>query len=121
MPRRLLREPHVLAHELRTPLCILAGWNSLIRSGDVHPDRTPEFWASAMAACEAAEERLNALISEACGEAEALQRLETQGFSNLLEMTSAAIEHARRIRDQTDRIRRGGTQRRRTSQAASTA
>ena len=66
MPRRLLREPHVLAHELRTPLAVLAGWYSLVRDADISPDGTPAEWARAMAACqdatdtgEAAHKRVN--------------------------------------------------------------
>ena len=45
MHRRLLREPHVLAHELRTPLAVLAGWYSLVRDADISPDATPAEWA----------------------------------------------------------------------------
>ncbi len=103
MPRRLLREPHVLAHELRTPLSLLAGWYSLMESGDVHPDRTPKAWNSAMAAIQSATARLNILISEACDEAEALKRLEATNYVELVEMTSSAIENSRRIHRQVSR------------------
>ena len=78
MPRRLLREPHILAHELRTPLALITGWTSLMQSGEIHPDRTPEYWATAMAACAEASARLNILISEACDEAEALEQLQSR-------------------------------------------
>jgi signal transduction histidine kinase len=107
LPKRLLREPHVLAHELRTPLSVLAGWTSLMRSGDIHPDRTPEAWAAAMTACEEAATRLNILISQACDEIEALHRLRSTEMDQLMEMTTSAIEHARRIRVQVDVSRSG--------------
>ena len=109
MPRRLLREPHLLAHELRTPLAILAGWCSLMAHGDVHPDRTPAEWKKAMQACQESVARLNVIISETCDEAEALRRVqatEYAHFSELLEMTTAAIGHSRRIREQIDKERR---------------
>jgi signal transduction histidine kinase len=105
LPRRLLREPHVLAHELRTPLSLLAGWCSLMQGGDIHPDRTPEQWQQAMEACEQAVARLNILISEACDEAQALRQLQSSGFRDMVEMTSAAIQHARQIREEITRSR----------------
>jgi signal transduction histidine kinase len=107
VPRRLLQEPHILAHELRTPLSLLAGWYSMMESGDVHPDRTPQAWSRAMTAIQTATARLNILISEACDESEALKRLETSNYLELVEMTSSAIEHARRVHRQvTGSLRR---------------
>jgi signal transduction histidine kinase len=100
MPRRLLREPHVLAHELRTPLSVLAGWCSLIRDGDVHPDRNPQAWELAMAACEDAVARLNLIIAEACDEAERLrlqQPADIARMAQLLASTTAAIDHSRQV------------------------
>ena len=101
MPRRLLREPHVLAHELRTPLSILAGWYSLVRDGDVSPTGTPAQWALAMTACQQAVDRLNFIISQACDEAmtlEAVADSPSQGrMQQLIEETRAAIDHSQAI------------------------
>jgi signal transduction histidine kinase len=110
MPRRrLIREPHLLAHELRTPLGVLAGWCSLLADGDVDPDRTPPQWEIAMKACQDAVARLNVIISEACNEAAALQRGQPDQyahFSELVEITTAAVGQSRRIREQIHRERR---------------
>jgi len=100
MPRRLLREPHVLAHELRTPLAVLAGWHSLVRDADISPERTPAEWARAMAACQEAVDRLNLVISQACDEADSINRLQGPGyeqFSQLLQRTEAAISQSRQV------------------------
>jgi len=115
MPRRLLREPHLLAHELRTPLSVISGWCSLIRDGDVRPDATPQEWERAMAACEEAVQRLNLIISQACDEAEALKHVkhpQVERIAALLETTSAAIGHSRRVlaHVQQERVRRGHDQ-----------
>src|SRR5207245_10386471 len=94
MPRRLLREPHVLAHELRTPLAVLAGWYSLVRDADISPDGTPAEWARAMAACQEAVNRLNLVISQACDEAISVKRLQGpayEQFNQLLQPTEEAI------------------------------
>src|SRR5207247_9228423 len=123
MPRRLLREPHVLAHELRTPLAVLAGWYSLVRDADISPQRTPVEWARAMAACQEAVDRLNLVISQACNEADSSNRLRGpayEQFNQLLERTEAAISQSREVlvqlqlrrQDATDtapkRVIRGG-------------
>ena len=100
MHRRLLREPHVLAHELRTPLAVLAGWYSLVRDADISPDATPAEWATAMAACQDAVNRLNLVISQACDEADSLRRLQGpayEQFNQLLTRTEAAIIHSREV------------------------
>jgi signal transduction histidine kinase len=100
MPRRLLHEPHLLAHELRTPLSILAGWVSLVRDGDVHPDRTPAEWATAMHACEEAAARLNLIIKEACQEAgdhALMDAAQVEHVARLLESTTAAVEQSQRV------------------------
>jgi len=100
MPRRLLREPHVLAHELRTPLAVLAGWYSLVRDADISPDGTPAEWARAMAACQDAVDRLNLVISQACDEANSIKRLQGpayEQFDQLLKRTEAAIIHSREV------------------------
>ena len=100
MPRRLLHEPHLLAHELRTPLGILAGWISLVRDGDIHPERTPAEWRKAMRACEDAAERLNLIIKEACEEAverSGMDAVQVERVSRLLESTTAALEQSERV------------------------
>ena len=112
MPRRLLREPHVLAHELRTPLAILAGWYSLVRDADISPQRTPAEWTRAMAACQEAVDRLNLVISQACDEADSINRLQGPGyeqFSQLLKRTEAAIIQSRQVLVQLQRRRQDGT------------
>jgi hypothetical protein len=76
-----------------------------MKSGDVHPDRTPEQFQRAMVACELAVGRLNILISEACDEAEALKQLEAPNFQEMVRMTTTAIEHARQIRETVTRSR----------------
>jgi signal transduction histidine kinase len=100
MPRRLLREPHVLAHELRTPLAVLAGWYSLARDGDISANKNPEEWAKAMAACQQAVDRLNLIINQACDEAKALrwnQAARDPRVEELAEQTTRAIEHSRAV------------------------
>jgi signal transduction histidine kinase len=101
MPRRLLREPHVLAHELRTPLSILAGWYSLIRDGDITKAGHPQEWQSAIAACQAAIDRLNFIISQACDEAEALRwPSDTAGEqygTRVFEEATEAIQRSREL------------------------
>jgi len=112
MPRRLLREPHVLAHELRTPLAILAGWYSLVRDADISPQRTPAEWTRAMAACQEAVDRLNLVISQACDEADSINRLQGPGyeqFSQLLKRTEAAIIQSRQVLVQLQRRRHDAT------------
>ncbi|HEY9289209.1 MAG TPA: hypothetical protein VIT43_14440 [Candidatus Dormibacteraeota bacterium] len=96
MPRRLLREPHVLAHELRTPLAVLAGWYSLIDAGDVSPG-TPE-WLSGMAACREAIDRLNLVITEACDEARAIRNgRNVERVERIALETQQAIDHSLQI------------------------
>ena len=100
MPIRLLREPHVLAHELRTPLAVLAGWYSLVRDADISPQRTPVEWAQAMAACQEAVDRLNLVISQACDEADSINRRQGpayEQFNHLLKRTEAAITQSREV------------------------
>lgn len=101
MPRHLLREPHVLAHELRTPLSVLAGWISLIRDGDITPQKCPETWQSAMDACNIAVARLNYVIAEACDEAGSLKRIPDEQmiapFLRLVVETRQAIDHSREL------------------------
>ncbi len=98
MPRRLLREPHVLAHELRTPLSILAGWYSLIRDGDLTKAGNPEEWEAAAEACQAAIDRLNFIISEACDEAEALRWPVRQQYPRrVFEEATEAIQRSREL------------------------
>ena len=100
MPDRLLREPHILAHELRTPLAVLAGWFSMIRDGDVSPDETPAHWSQAMLACEEAVSRLNILISQACDEVASMKRMRNDRYEELqtsLERTRLAISHSRQV------------------------
>ena len=101
MPRRLLREPHVLAHELRTPLSILAGWYSLIRDGDITKAGNPQEWQAAIAACQGAIDRLNFIISQACDEAEALRwpadRAGQQYRTRVFEEATEAIERSREL------------------------
>ena len=108
MPRRLLREPHLLAHELRTPLSVLAGWISMIHDGDVSPQICPEKWDSAMNACQAAVDRLNLVIAEACDEASMVRRPGQQlsDVLALMEATRQAIDHSQLVMDQI-RSRRG--------------
>ena len=100
MPRRLIHDPHLLAHELRTPLGILAGWISLARDGDIHPERTPEVWVKAMRACDDAAARLNLIIKQACEEAgdhSHLDPVQIQRVNSLLESTTAALEQSERV------------------------
>lgn len=100
MPRRLLHEPHLLAHELRTPLGILAGWISLARDGDINPERTPSEWARAMQACDDAAARLNLIIKEACQEGfdhPHLDPVQVERVNSLLESTTAALEQSQRV------------------------
>ncbi|HEY9286751.1 MAG TPA: histidine kinase dimerization/phospho-acceptor domain-containing protein [Candidatus Dormibacteraeota bacterium] len=100
MPRRLIHEPHLLAHELRTPLSVLAGWMSLARDGDIHPERTPAKWARAMQACDEAAARLNLIIKEACQEGldqPQLDPVRVERFNSLIESTTAALEQSQRV------------------------
>jgi signal transduction histidine kinase len=100
MPRRLIHEPHLLAHELRTPLGVLAGWMSLARDGDIHPERTPVEWKKAMRACDDAAARLNLIIKEACEEAvdrAHLDPVQVERVNRLLESTTAALEESQRV------------------------
>jgi signal transduction histidine kinase len=100
MPRRLIHEPHLLAHELRTPLGVLAGWMSLARDGDIHPERTPVEWEKAMRACDDAAARLNLIIKEACEEAvdrAHLDPVQVERVNRLLESTTAALEESQRV------------------------
>lgn len=111
MPQRLLREPHVLAHELRTPLAILAGWYSLVRDGDVSPERDREQWAKGMATCEEAIARLNLIISQACDEASRLHWSSSAGdtfrLEQLKEQTTHAIAESRRVLQRVNKGRAG--------------
>ncbi len=112
MPRRLLREPHVLAHELRTPLAVLAGWYSLVRDADISRESTPAEWARAMAACQDAVDRLNLVISQACDEANSIKRLQGpayEQFNQLLKRTEAAIIHSREVLVQLQERRQDAT------------
>ena len=107
MPRRLLAEPHLLAHELRTPLAILSGWHSLVRDGDVRPGS--DRWLTAMRAMDEAATRLNVLIAEACDEVEALERLndpDTGRLIALVEKSAAAIQHSREVLGRVQTVRR---------------
>lgn len=100
MPRRLIHEPHLLAHELRTPLGVLAGWMSLARDGDIHPERTPAEWARAMQACDEAAARLNLIIKEACQEAfdhPHLDPVQVERVNALIESTTAALEQSQKV------------------------
>ena len=100
MPRRLLREPHLLAHELRTPLSVMSRWYSLIRDGDITPESPHR--ACAMQACEDAVDRLNFVIAEACNEAEAMTQLQPDHMHRMLElmeMTTRAIDESERVRE----------------------
>ena len=100
MPERLLREPHVLAHELRTPLAILAGWISMVRDGDLSPQSRPADWNEAMSACQEAVDRLNFLISQACDEVASMKRMRDDRYGDFeanLERTRAAITHSRQV------------------------
>lgn len=98
MPRRLLREPHLLAHELRTPLGLLAGWQSLIDSGDVDRVRTPDQWKMAMEACDRAIRLLNLIIREACDEAGSrVAESDYQRYLELLESTQHAITRSKEL------------------------
>lgn len=111
MPQRLLREPHVLAHELRTPLAILAGWYSLVRDGDISPERNPEQWAKAIATCEEAIARLNLIISQACDEASSLHWSSSVAdnfrLEQLKDQTTHAIEESRRVLQRVSKGRAG--------------
>jgi len=112
MPGRLLREPHVLAHELRTPLAVLAGWYSLVRAADISPGGAPAEWARAMAACQDAVDRLNLVISQACDEANSIKRLQGpayEQFDQLLKRTEAAIIHSREVLVQLQQRRQDAT------------
>lgn len=98
MPPRLLREPHLLAHELRTPLAVLAGWYSLIEAGDVTPS-TPS-WDRAMSACREAVARLNLVIKQACDEATAINARDpaaAERAERLWVETQHAIDHSWQI------------------------
>ena len=110
MPRRLLREPHVLAHELRTPLSILAGWYSLIRDGDVTQSGTPREWELAMTACQAAIDRLNFIISQACDEVETLRWPDTgagaEYGARVFEEATVAIQRSRELLGRFEELRR---------------
>ena len=100
MRRRLLRDPHVLAHELRTPLSILAGWYSLVRDGDISPSQTPKEWECAMVSCQRAVERLNFIISQACeepGTPEWADPLAYQRMDQLVNETRLAVDHSREV------------------------
>lgn len=101
MPRGLLREPHLLAHELRTPLSILAGWYSLIRDGDITKSDHPQEWQTAIAACQAAIDRLNFIISQACDESGALRwPVDAAGEhygTRVFEEATEAIERSREL------------------------
>ena len=68
-----------------------------------------------MAACEEAVQRLNVIISQACDEAEALKQVkhpQVERITALLETTSAAIGHSRRVlaHVQQERVRRAHDQ-----------
>jgi signal transduction histidine kinase len=119
MPRRLLREPHILAHELRTPLSVLAGWYSLVRDGDISAELTPEVWSVAMTACQDAVDRLNLIISQACDEASMrpMDGAAFEQFNERLKRTQVAIGHSQRVLAQI-RSRRGGQRRPASSRAA---
>jgi signal transduction histidine kinase len=112
MPRRLLREPHVLAHELRTPLSILAGWYSLIRDGDLSKAGNPQEWQAATEACQAAIDRLNFIISQACDEAEALRwpadHAGEQYGTRVFEEATDAIQRSRELLARFEDRRRKG-------------
>jgi signal transduction histidine kinase len=100
MARRLLRDPHVLAHELRTPLSILAGWYSLVRDGDISATSTPKEWECAMVSCQRAVERLNFIISQACDEASSAEwahPLIHQRMTKLAEETQSRLDHSREV------------------------
>lgn len=102
MPQRLLSEPHVLAHELRTPLSVLAGWYSLARDGDISRSGTPEAWEGAMRACQTAIDRLNYIISQACNEATSLRwpeqgAAQDQRTAQLVQDATAAIARSREL------------------------
>jgi hypothetical protein len=107
MPRRLLREPHLFANELRAPLSVLAGWTALAFDGDIGPQTTPREWAIARAACEEAVAQLNVVISEACDEAEALKQMvepdNGERINQLIYRASLAIDHSRLVRAAVDR------------------
>ena len=93
MPHRLLREPHLLAHELRTPLSVLAGWYSLIEAGDVTPATTS--WDRGMAACHEAIDRLNLVIKQACDEAiDVRDPAAAERIERLIVETERAIDHS---------------------------
>ena len=109
MPARLRSNPHLLAHELRTPLSILGGWYSLIRDGDVSRTDTPEIWDSAMEACEQAVHRLNFIIGQACDETASTKSIDPETYVRMLRLideTRLAIDHSTdvlaRIRERRD-------------------
>jgi signal transduction histidine kinase len=109
MPRRLLREPHLLAHELRTPLAVLAGWYSLIETGDVSPGT--ENWNSGMLACREAVDRLNLVIKEACDEVSAIRAYDAAAadrVERLMRETQQAVDHSWEV---LTKIRKGQTAR----------
>jgi signal transduction histidine kinase len=100
MTKSLLREPHLLAHELRTPLSVLAGWYSMIRDGDISPNDKPQEWDRAMDACREAIARLNLVIAQTCDEPSLLMQLEGPQFGEvlaLMEKTQDAIEQSREL------------------------
>lgn len=93
MPTRLLREPHLLAHELRTPLSGLAGWYSLIATGDVRPGTVEG--ERGLAVCQEAIDRLNFVIDQASDEASALrERHSMERVERLARETKQAIDHS---------------------------
>jgi signal transduction histidine kinase len=106
MPGRLLSQPHLLAHELRSPLTILAGWHSLIRDGDIDPTTTPKEWAVAMAAIQDSTDRLNVIIREACQELE-LSRLRPEAYQRFTELLAGANLTVARSREVLERVRQG--------------
>jgi signal transduction histidine kinase len=101
-----------LAHELRTPLSVLAGWYSMIADGDIGPDSKPQEWDRAMAACREAIARLNLVIAQTCDEPSILLQVDAAQFGEvvaLMQKTQDAIEQSRdlmgRIEKQKQRHR----------------
>lgn len=122
MPRCLLREPHLLASELRAPLTVLVGWLSMIRDGDIAPEKTPQGWRSAMNACQEAASQLNLIINQACDEAGRVRLSDgdEDRIAVLLQATTTAIDQSRRLLHELEGARRGRV-RRQTTVAAGMA